>query len=119
MGDCNLRPIIENGYKMVEKYQLPVFLKTKQSAWKKTEKDFFPNGTVDECLYFIAKNETVSVLSWHSINWEQCRIRMYRIMDEAVLRSFQSWLQNVLYTLKAFVERQWPKVCMNSTVFVK
>ena len=39
---------------------------------------------------------------------EPCRVRMRRIMTEAVLMSVQCWLQTVLCILKTFIERQCP-----------
>ena len=42
---------------------------------------------------------------------ESCRVRMRRIMTEAVLMTVQCWLPNVLCILKTFIERQCPIFC--------
>ena len=39
---------------------------------------------------------------------EPCRVRIRRIMTEAVLMPVQCWLQTVLRILKTFIERQCP-----------
>ena len=42
---------------------------------------------------------------------EHCRVRMRRIMTEAVLMLVQCWYQTALCILKSFIERQCPKYC--------
>ena len=44
--------------------------------------------------------------------WEYCRVRMHRIMTEAVLMSVQCWLQTVLCILKNIHRKTMSKIML-------
>ena len=97
IGDCNLRSITENGYKMVVKIQ-------------KKLKRFFKSGR-SMSLFYREKWYIVAFILTNDTR-KNCRVRMRHIMSKAVLMSVKCWLQTVLCILKTFIKRQYPKLCL-------
>ena len=62
-------------------------------------------------LLFYRQNWDIVAFIFTNDQREHCRVRMRRIITEAVLLSVQCWLQTVLCIYKTFIETQCQKLC--------